>query len=260
LVSFRWIENEAVAFAGVSPLTAWSERQDRALRRDYDQVHAALRAWSSKPENLPNHIAIVEGKPYVMKEDEARGHIGDVCKCQLWTGDLNNYHLRPGQRERIEKWRAIQSKPLGENELERLDGTRESIKAVYVTDGGTPCVCDNYPWVSNTNLAKSFVPGSIDRAKRIFARLYTFRDDEGVDATTGKLRTMAINEARHPETGEILKLCVMSSMGERSFGVSDPWCAVWEGSKYYGPSPFLARCIAYRDHVLKLEKELEELK
>ena len=240
-----------------------------------------------------------------MADDEFRLCDGEVRKCSLVTGTLVN--AAPGQRERVEKWRASKEKkeappfdpvgpgkvyqwkdveitisglvvgkaenvicefkhkpqPLGENELERLDGTRESIKAVCVY-GWTPCVCDNYPWEPNTNLAKSFVPGSVDRAKRIFARLYEFRDDEGVDPSTGKLRTMAINEARNPETGEIVRLTSWTDRWSgRRFGHemnavgAGEVPSISKGAKW---ERFVARCIAYRDHVLKLEKELEELK
>jgi hypothetical protein len=152
------------------------------------------------------------------------------------------------------------SKPLGENELERLDGTREMAHVVYAP-GGIPCVCDNYPWHPTTNLERGFVLGSSDRAKRIFSRLYKFRDDEGVDVTTGKLRTMAINEARHPETGEIVRLTHWVENGGtcRRFGNLQ---SKWSVAEHHrdGLAPIHYRCIAYRDHVLALEKQLAELK
>jgi hypothetical protein len=260
LASFKWIENEAVAFAGVSPLTAWSERQDRALHRDYDQVHAALRAWACKPENLPHHIAIVDGRPYVMKDDEFRLCGGEVSKCRVVIGTLVN--AAPGQRERVEKWRTSHaSKPLGENELERLGGTRSAYDSAGVHPDGMPFIVNRisgartWGWYLNGGFSE-MTHGSVDRAKRIFARLYKFRDDEGVDAQTGKLRTMAINEARHPETGEIVRLRVIDSVPRR-FGCSEFSCSILDT---YSLTPEHARCIAYRDHVLKLEKELEALK
>ncbi len=287
LAAFKWVDCEAQAWTVEGGFeTYWGAHYSKSCNDGFRELHAALREWASKPENLPHHIAIVDGRPYVMKEDEFRLCGGEVSKCRVVIGTLVN--AAPGQRERVEKWRASQGKvyltvaernarldppvyvsekkPLGENELERLDGTREIVttEAIRARVLREPLLFSErgelYPWSKYTRLNDSFVPGSVDRAKRIFARLYQFRDDEGVDAETGKLRTMAINEARHPETGEIVRLCVISSRGERSFGVSDPWCAVWEDHCYDGSSPFLTRCIAYRDHVLKLEKELEGLK
>ena len=237
-----------------------------SIRPGLESIATAMIKWASKPENLPSHIAIVDGRPYVMRDDEARDVMGAARHCVYWPPVLDGCPFAPGQRERVEKWRASQgANPIGENELERLNGTRESIMGAKAHDWddiptlSVPGVFDAFhPWAKYTELRTSFVPGSVDRAKRIFARLYQFCDDEGVDATTGKLRTMAINEARHPETGEIVRLREWSGIGGRCFGNNNLGIAVIDNK--FTESPLLARCIAYRDHVLKLEKELEELK
>lgn len=221
------------------------------------ELAARLESWARA--NLPAHLAIVDGRVVEMADDEARVSLGLVSKCSHWTlPNLDSYSWAPGQRERVEKWRAGQVKPLGENEIVWSDGPRLTYTQA-VNSNGVPTLNREggrlLPWGGLLSKDTS------DRAKRIFARLYKFRDDEGVDATTGKLRTMAINEARHPETGEIVRLRDIPCPGLlRAFGNTELNHCVWAGKQYNNPIPFDARCIAYRDHVLKLEKELEELK
>lgn len=113
LITFSWYGNEANATSADHVLeTYWAAGKPRASSRGFDAVHAALRAWASKPENLPHDVAIVNGVPYLMKDDEARTSLGRVSNiADDWKSfPLDCYDWQPGQRERVEKWRASQEK------------------------------------------------------------------------------------------------------------------------------------------------------
>lgn len=93
--------------------------RDTPLRDTDNEIRKALVAWASKPENLPHDVAIVNGIPYRMKDDEARTSRGVVSRiADDWKSfPLDRYDWQPGQRERIEKWRASQPKPLADDEV-----------------------------------------------------------------------------------------------------------------------------------------------
>lgn len=96
------------------------------------------------------------------------------------------------------------------------------------------------------------------KARELAKRAPVMADDEGIDPTTREVRKMAINEARNPETREIVRLReIPPEDGQRRFGGAG--YSIRQGDKHAN-LPIHTRCIAYRDHVLELERQLKELK
>lgn len=116
--SFQWANGGAFSERTEFPHSREYYRHDPPRIED-NEVRKALIAWASKPENLPHDVAIVNGIPYLMKDDEARTSWGVVSRiADDWKSfPLDHYDWSPGQRERVEKWRASQPKPLADDEV-----------------------------------------------------------------------------------------------------------------------------------------------
>jgi hypothetical protein len=194
---------------------------------DDGPLRKALIAWASEPENLPHDVAIKDGIPYLMKDTEAR--LLDIHPFDFtqW-GDVKHLAFAPGQRERVEKWRASQAKK-GKTGKVYLNG-------VLVGEAT----------ITNMSFEKPLPP--------VLPRGFSGAMTGSFDGS-GVVYCLGIDEAILPGTTRIVKLKSFFAHGQRQFGYDATNCVSLTGTNTATGQwkTFFDRCIAYREHVLERE-------